>query len=209
MPLEPGVTIHTDAMASHFGQKKKKTKQQKQKPQTHPTASEHPGSTLPGPMFFLKKKKRSNGTLFTGGGSLSFATQDCTLVKMTWGPFPVGVAVCRSRLKIAPNWKCRLSPCVFFWGGGRRHPTKGSRVTNAPRAWDSWALTQCHDLIRVTDREITRDRMNYLCSLAAWTILDSNAGIKRLVRSGSWLANCRRINSFIGAKSSLWAGVTV
>ena len=74
MPLEPGVTIHADAMASQFGQKMKKTKQQKRKPQTNPTASEHPGSTLPGPIFFF--------------GPM--------------GRFSLGVAVCRSRLKTAP-----------------------------------------------------------------------------------------------------------
>ena len=114
MPLEPGVTIHVDAMASHFGQKHKKTKQQKRKPQTNHTASEHPSSTLPGPMFafhwgwqFVVRDSRLHlsenvvGTLFSGGGSLSFATQDCTLLKM-------------------PSL-----PVFFFRGRGRRHPTKG------------------------------------------------------------------------------------
>ena len=106
MPLEPGVTIHVDAMASHSGQKHKKTKQPKRKPQTNHTASEHPSSTLPGPMFFflgqgdafhwgwqfvvrdsrLHLSENVVGTLFSGGGSLSFATQDCTQLKMPSHP---------------------------------------------------------------------------------------------------------------------------
>ena len=97
MPLEPGVTIHADAMASHFGQEIKKTKQQKRKPQTNPTASEHPGSTLPGPIFFFM---------------------------VQWDAFHWGwqFVVRDSRLHPTEN---AVSPRVFFFGGGgRRHPTE-------------------------------------------------------------------------------------
>ena len=110
MPLEPGVTTHIDAMASHFGQKHWKTKQPERKTQTNNTASEHPSSTRPGPCFFFW----SRGTLFSGGGSLSFATQDCTLLKMSWGHFSV-VVVRDSRLHLTEN---AVSPRVFFLGGG-------------------------------------------------------------------------------------------
>ena len=45
-------------------------------------------------------------------------------------------------------------------------------------------------------------------SLAALLILASNAGINKLFLRGSWLANWRSINWFIGALNSLWAGVS-
>ena len=54
------------------------------------------------------------GTLISGGSSLLFATQDCTLLKM-------------------PS----LPVCFFLGEGGRRHRIKGHRETNAPRAWNS------------------------------------------------------------------------
>ena len=111
MPLEPGVSIHADAMASHFGQKHKKTKQ--------------PGSTLPSPMFFfggvqwdafhwgwqfvvrdsrLHLSENVVGTLFSGGGSLSVVRD--------------------SRLHPTEN---AVSPrvffFVFFFGGGEGEGT--------------------------------------------------------------------------------------
>ena len=45
-------------------------------------------------------------------------------------------------------------------------------------------------------------------SLAALLILTSNVGIKKLFLRGSWLANWRFINWFIGALNSLWASVS-
>ena len=75
-------------MASHFGQKHPKTKKQEQQ---HKPKHKHPTSTHPASeelLFFLE------GMLFSKGGSLSFATQDCTLLKMPSLLFP-----------------------LFFWGG--------------------------------------------------------------------------------------------
>ena len=66
------------------------------------TASEHPISTRPGHCLFIFFR----GTLFSGGGTLSFATQDCTLLKM---PSP---------------------PLFFFFGRG-----EGWRITKGHSDW--------------------------------------------------------------------------
>ena len=69
----PSYWRSNNAMARHFGQNKEKTHKKhstdSEHPQQHPTGQCHVG------VFFWEK-------LFGGGGSLSFATQDCTLPKL-------------------------------------------------------------------------------------------------------------------------------
>ena len=63
--LEPSAPPDNDAMACVFGQYQQQHKAK--------TDKQHPNSTAPSPHIFFFR-----GVLFSEGGSLPFATQDCT-----------------------------------------------------------------------------------------------------------------------------------